>query len=194
MTSENPTRNLHSPMKILINSSFPRRSLFIAPLLFALGCIILPPGAAAKTPESSPKETKKVTTKATTNPFSKESTLPYQLPPFDKIKDEHFQPALEQGIADEEKEAEAIAQQKEKPTFENNIVALEKMGQPLYRARRTFSNFTAANTNPTLQKIEKEMAPKFSAHTDEIRLNGQLFARIEALYNERETSGLDPES
>jgi len=192
--SETPAAQPPLPMKTLINYSFPSRSLFIAPLLFALGCIILPPGAAAKTPESSPKESKKVTQKATANPFSKESTLPYHLPPFDKIKDEHFQAALEQGIAEEEKEAEAIAQQKEKPTFENTIVALEKMGQLLDRARRTFSNFTAANTNPTLQKIEKEMAPKFAAHTDEIRLNGQLFARIEALYDQRETSGLDPES
>src|SRR5206468_5137125 len=62
------------------------------------------------------------------------------------------------------------------------------------RARPTFSNFTPANTNATLQTIEKDIAPKFAAHTDAIRLNGQLFARIEALYNDRENSGLDPES
>ena len=163
-------------------------------LLFALGCTIVPPCAAAKpaAPGSSPS--KKVTTAATTNPLLTESTLPYQMPPFDKIKDEHFQPALEQGIAEEEKEADAIAKLTEKPTFENTIVPLEKMGQLLDRARRTFSNFTGANTNPALQKIEKEMAPKFSAHTDAIRLNGQLFARIEALYNDREKSGLDAES
>lgn len=116
------------------------------------------------------------------------------MPPFDKIKDKHFQPALEQGIVEEEKEADTIANQKEKPTFENTIVALEKMGQLLDRARRTFSNFTAANTNPTLQKIEKDMAPKLAAHTDAIRLNGALFARIETLYNNRENGGLDPES
>lgn len=130
----------------------------------------------------------------TTNPLLTESTLPYQMPPFDKIKDKHFQPALEQGIVEEEKEADTIANQKEKPTFENTIVALEKMGQLLDRARRTFSNFTAANTNPTLQKIEKDMAPKLAAHTDAIRLNGALFARIETLYNNRENGGLDPES
>src|SRR5205814_1094255 len=89
---------------------------------------------------------------------------PFTFTPFDKIKDEHFQPALEQGIAEEEKEADAIAKQTEKPTFENTIVALEKSGLLLGRARRVFSNFGACNTNPTIQKLEKELAPKFSAH------------------------------
>ena len=166
----------------------------VATLLFVLGCITVPLCQAAKPAASSPSPSKKVTAKTTSNPLLTESTLPYQLPPFDKIKDEHFQPALEQGIAEEEKEAEAIAKQTEKPTFENTIVALEKMGQLLGRADRIFSNFTGANTNPTLQKIEKEMAPKMSAHSDAIRLNGPLFARIEALYNDREKSGLDAES
>ena len=163
-------------------------------MLFLLECITSPLcDAATPTPQSS-NPSKKVTTSASSNPFLTESRLPYQLPPFDKIKDEHFQPALEQGIVEEEKEAETIAKQSAKPTFENTIVALEKMGQLLDRARRTFSNFTGANTNPTLQKIEKEMAPKFAAHNDAIHLNGQLFARIEALYNERENSNLDAES
>jgi peptidyl-dipeptidase Dcp len=166
----------------------------VATLLFAIGCIIVPFCGAAKPASPSPTPSKKVTTTATSNPLLTESTLPYQMPPFDKIKDEHFQPALEQGITEEEKEAEAIAKQTAKPTFENTIVALEKMGQLIGRARRIFSNFTGANTNPTLQKIEKEMAPKFSAHSDAIRLNGPLFARIEALYNDREKSGLDAES
>jgi peptidyl-dipeptidase Dcp len=185
-------------MQNLTRSSSSAPSIFsrlhIASLLFALGCIIVPPCGAAKpaAPKSSPS--KKVTTTTTANPFLTESTLPYQLPPFDKIKDEHFQSALEQGIAEEEKEADAIATQAAEPTFDNTIVALEKMGQLLDRARRVFSNFTGANTNPTLQKIEKEMAPRFSAHTDAIRLNGQLFARIEALYKDREESGLDSES
>jgi peptidyl-dipeptidase Dcp len=160
-------------------------------LLFAIGCIIVPFGEAAS---PSPTPSQKMTTAATSNPLLTESTLPYRIPPFDKIKDEHFQPALEQGIAEEEKEAEAIAKQTEKPTFENTIVALEKMGQLLDRAHRIFSNLTGANTNPNLQKIEKEMAPKFSAHSDAIHLNGRLFARVEALYNDRETSGLDAES
>lgn len=171
-----------------------RRGLRVASLLFAVGCFTVPLSRAANAAAPSPRVPKKLTTSANSNPLLTESALPYHLPPFDKIKDEHFQSALEQGITEEEKEAEAIATQKEKPTFENTVVALEKMGQLLDRARRTFSNFTGANTNPTLQKIEKEMAPKFSAHSDAIHLNGPLFERIETLYNDREKSGLDAES
>src|ERR1051325_6075953 len=175
-------------------SHFRFRAAFITALLLATACITAPFSVAAKPPAREPSPSKKVNTSATTNPLLTESTLPYKLPPFDKIKDEHFLPALEQGMAEEDKEADVIAKQTDKPTFENSIVALEKMGQLFDRARRVFSNFTAANTNPNLQKIEKEMAPKFAAHTDTIRLNGQLFARIEGLYNERENLGLDVES
>jgi peptidyl-dipeptidase Dcp len=183
----------HSSVFALASSSI-LRGACAAALLFALGCFTVPLSEAAESASPSPTPSKIVTTTSTNNPLLTESTLPYRMPPFDKIKDEHFQPALEQGIAEEEKEAEAIANQKEKPTFENTIVALEKMGALLDRAHRTFSNFTGANTNPTLQKIEKEMAPKFSAHNDAIHLNGPLFARVEALYNDREKSGLDAES
>ena len=159
-----------------------------------LGCTLITQARAAKPAASPSPSASKEKTTVTANPLLTESTLPFKLPPFDKIKDEHFQPALEQGIAEEEKEADAIAKQTEKPTFENTVVALEKSGLLLGRARRIFSNFGAANTNPNLQKLEKEMAPKFSAHADAIHLNGPLFARIEALYNERESSGLDAES
>ena len=175
-------------------SLFLSRNVCFALLLFALGCVTVPLSNAAAPASPTPAPSQKVTTESAANPLRTESTLPYQLPPFDKIKDEHFQPALEQGIVEEEKEADAIAKQTEKPTFENTIVALEKSGQLLGRARRIFSNFTGANTNPTLQKIEKEMAPKFSAHSDAIHLNGPLFARIEVLYNDRDKGGLDPES
>ena len=175
-------------------SSFFSRNLGAVLLLFTLGCVTVPLSQAAKPASPTPAPSTKVTTASAANPLLTESTLPFQLPPFDKIKDEHFQPALEQGIAEEEKEADAIAMQTEKPTFENTVVALEKSGQLLGRARRIFSNFTGANTNPALQKIEKEMAPKFSAHSDAIHLNGPLFARIETLYNDRDKLGLDPES
>src|SRR3954468_1477596 len=169
------------------------------------GVLVVTASAAKPKPKPSPKpalspaelpspssSTNK--TDMTANPLLTESTLPYNLPPFDKIKDEHFQPALEQGMAEEEKEADAIAKQAEPASFENTIVAMEKSGQLLGRARRIFSNFGACNTNPAIQKLEKEMAPKFAAHNDVIRLNSALFARIEALYNARESSNLDPES
>jgi peptidyl-dipeptidase Dcp len=128
------------------------------------------------------------------NPLLTESSLPYHVPPFDKIKDEHFAPAMEAGMREQLKEVETVANNSEKPTFENTIVALERTGRLLDRAERTFSNLNACNTNPTLQKIETEMAPKLSAHRDAIHLNGKLFARIKELYDNRDKLGLDPES
>jgi peptidyl-dipeptidase Dcp len=128
------------------------------------------------------------------NPLLAESSLPYHVPPFDKIKDEHFAPAIEAGMREQLKEVEAVANNSEKPTFDNTIVALERTGRLLDRAQRTFSNLNACNTNPTLQKIDKEMAPKLAAHRDEIFLNPTLFARVQQLYDNRDNLGLDPES
>jgi peptidyl-dipeptidase Dcp len=159
-----------------------------------LGVAFITPCRAAKPKPSASPESSTKKTDMTSNPLLTESKLPFQLPPFDKIKDEHFQPALEQGMAEDLKENEAIANQTDKPTFENTIVAMEKSGQLLQRARRVFSNFGACNTNPTIQKLEKDLAPKFAAHNDAIFLNAALFARVEAIYNARESSNLDPES
>ncbi len=138
------------------------------------------------------------------NPLVTESSLPYHLPPFDKIKDEHFAPAIEAGMRDQLKEVDAVANNPQQPTFDNTIVALERSGRLLDRAERTFSNLNACNTNPTMQKIETEMAPKLSAHRDAIHLNSKLFARVQELYDHRDKLaaanpssgglGLDPES
>ncbi|MEY2527065.1 MAG: peptidyl-dipeptidase Dcp, partial [Verrucomicrobiota bacterium] len=128
------------------------------------------------------------------NPLLTESALPYHAPPFDRIKDAYYAPAYEKGMADELNEVEKIANNKDKPTFENTIVALERSGELLGRVDRIFSNLAACNTNPALQKIEKEMAPKLSAHQDAIHLNGALFARVQSLYDNRDKLGLDPES
>src|SRR5437870_9246465 len=128
------------------------------------------------------------------NPLLTESSLPYHVPPFDKIKDEHFTPAIEAGMRDQLKEVEAVANNSEKPTFDNTIVALERTGRLLDRAQRTFSNLNACDTNPARQKIDKEMAPKLAAHRDEIFLNPKLFARVQALYDKRDTVGLDAEA
>src|SRR5438105_1209611 len=130
----------------------------------------------------------------TDNPLLTESSLPYHIPAFDKIKDEHFAPAIEEGMNQQLKEVETVANNSEKPTFDNTIVALERTGRLLDRAERTFENLNACNTNPEMQKIEKEMAPKLSAHRDAIHLNGKLFARIQGLYDNRDNLGLDPES
>jgi peptidyl-dipeptidase Dcp len=131
---------------------------------------------------------------STDNPLLTESSLPYHVPPFDKIKDEHFAPAIEAGMREQLKEVEAVANNSEKPTFDNTIVALERTGRLLDRAQRTFSNLNACNTNPTMQKIDKEMAPKLAAHRDAIFLNPKLFARVQQLYDDRAHLGLDPES
>jgi len=128
------------------------------------------------------------------NPFYAPSSLPYQAPPFDKIKDADFQPAIEAGMKAHLAEVEAIANSAEPPTFENTLVALEKSGQLLSRVMQAFNCLTAANTNPELQKVQVFEAPRLAAHQDSITLNAKLFARIEKLYNTREALHLDAES
>jgi peptidyl-dipeptidase Dcp len=128
------------------------------------------------------------------NPLMTESALPFHYPPFDKIKDGDFTPAVDAGMRDQLKEIEPIANSSEKPTFENTVVALERTGRLLDRAEGIFSNLNACNTNPALQKIETEMAPKLAAHRDAIHLNGKLFARVKDLYDNRDKLDLDPES
>jgi peptidyl-dipeptidase Dcp len=128
------------------------------------------------------------------NPFFIQSPLPYQAPPFDKLKDRDYQPAIEAGLAEELREMDAIAQNPATPTFENTVVAMEKTGQLLNRALNTFSAVSEANTNPILQATKTELAPKLAAHEDAIYLNEKLFRRVEAVYQKRESLHLDPES
>jgi peptidyl-dipeptidase Dcp len=130
----------------------------------------------------------------TTNPFFAESELPYGMPPFDRIADEHFVPAFERGMAEHLTEIEAIALSPESASFENTIVAMELSGQLLRRARRVFGSLTSAHTNDALKEVETQMAPRFSAHYDSISLNPDLFARIDELYQRRADLGLDAES
>jgi peptidyl-dipeptidase Dcp len=133
-------------------------------------------------------------TEAASNPFFTESTLPLQYPHFDRIEDSDFGPAFDRGMAEQLKEMEAIANSSEKPTFENTIVAMEKSGRTLSRAASVFFNLVGADTNPTREKIQADYAPKLSAHRDAISLNPKLFARVKALYDQRESLGLDAES
>ncbi|MGH9528336.1 MAG: peptidyl-dipeptidase Dcp [Terriglobales bacterium] len=128
------------------------------------------------------------------NPFFAASTLPFHAPPFDKIKNEDFQPAIEAGMAQQQAEIERIAGNPDAPTFENTMVAMEKSGQLLDRVTAAFNGVTGANTNDTLQKVKTIEAPKLAAHRDFIYLNTKLFARVEAIYKERATLKLDPES
>ncbi len=131
---------------------------------------------------------------ASTNPFFDASSLPYGMPAFDRIRDEHYLPAFERGMAEELSEYEAIASNAEAATFKNTIVAMERAGQLLDRTGRVFGAMGSAHTNDRINEIETLLAPVFSAHNDSIYLNTDLFARIDSLHQSREDLGLDPES
>lgn len=124
------------------------------------------------------------------NPFMKKSTLQYEAPEFDKIKNEHFKPAFDYGLKQHESEINAIANNPEPATFENTLVALEKSGEVLKRAQIVFYNLTGSDTNPTLQALEEEYAPVFASHSDKIFLNDKLYKRIKSI----SPNGLDSES
>jgi peptidyl-dipeptidase Dcp len=128
------------------------------------------------------------------NPFFDPSPLPYQLPPFDRITDAHYAPAFEKGMAQQRAEIELIANRDDEPDFENTFTAMERSGSLLNRVTRTFSNLTSANTNPTIQGVEREVMPKLAAHKDSILLDGKLFARVKSLHERRRELGLDAES
>src|SRR4051795_5842139 len=125
------------------------------------------------------------------NPFFEKSTLPFEAPPFDRIKDSDYQPAIEEGMKRELAEIQAIANNPDAPTFANTIEAMEKTGQLLRRVQRVFGGMTQSNTNPTLQKAQQALSPKLAAHRDAISLNPKLFARVKAVYDHRNDSGLD---
>ena len=116
-----------------------------------------------------------------TNPLLQKSALQYQAPNFSLIKDENFKPAFEYGLAVHDKEIKAIADNSAKATFENTVLALETSGVDLKRATSVFYNLTGSNTNPTLQALQAEYAPIFSAHSDKMYLNTKLYNRFKAV-------------
>ncbi len=128
---------------------------------------------------------------AATNPFFEPSTLPYQLPPFDRITDADYLPAFEKGMAEQRAEFDAIANNPEPPSFDNTIVAAERSGQVLLRVSNVFFNLVGANTNPQMEKVQSTVAPLLAAHADAITLDPKLYARIKALHDQRDKLGLD---
>lgn len=128
------------------------------------------------------------------NPLLVPSTLPFGAPPFDTIRDSNYEPAIDFAIAQERRELAAIADSHAAPTFENTIVALEKSGLLLDRVTATFYNVSSANIDPTLQHVADVEAPRLAALRDARYLNHRLFARVTAVYAERGTLNLDPES
>lgn len=140
-------------------------------------------------------ETKQTqTTDFASNPFSKESTLPFLVPDFTKINDNDFEPAFDEGIKQQMEEVNKIANNPEAPTFENTLVELEKSGSLLTRVNGVFNLLASANTNEHLQKVSETIAPKLAANRDAIYLNSKLFKRVETIYNDREKLNLDAES
>ena len=154
---------------------------FIATGILAVGSINMP--ATAANGEFGPS-----------NPFYAASSLPYQAPPFDKIKDTDYQPAIDAGMAEQRKEVRAIADDPAPPTFENTLVALEKSGQLFNRVMLVFNGVTGANLSPVLQKVQDVEAPRLAAHQDAIFLDSNLFQRVATIYKERDSLKLDPEA
>ena len=169
-------------------------ALSIAMALTVVGCSKTDTAEVAKTAPVTPAETEMTTTPVESNPFFAESPLYMQFPQFDKVENSHFVPAFERGMKEQIAEIEAITSQSEAPTLDNTLIPLERSGQTLNRVRRVFSALTSANTNDEMETIRSEMAPKLSAHKDQILLDSELFGRIEAIYNQRESLELDPES
>ncbi|WP_031077214.1 M3 family metallopeptidase [Streptomyces sp. NRRL WC-3742] len=130
----------------------------------------------------------------TENPFFEASTLVYELPPFAEIREEHYLPAYERGMAEQLAEIAAITESPDAPSFDNTLVALERSGELLGRVRAVFDNQAAADGTAVLEEVEAKVSPLLAAHHDAIHLDRALFARVEELYGRRAELGLDGES
>ncbi len=132
-------------------------------------------------------------TQMKTNPLIVEYTTPFKIAPFEDIKSEHFKPAFIKGMEEQSKNIEAIVKNSEAPTFANTIEAFEYSGSLLTKVSSVFYNLTGANTNDSLKAIAQEIAPLLSKHNDDIKLNPELFARIKAVYNQKDELNLSVE-
>lgn len=127
------------------------------------------------------------------NPFLSAYDTPWKVPPFDKIRTEHYMPAFEKGIAEQRAEVEKIRDNAGAPTFDNTIVALETTGDLLTHVSDVFFNLNDAETNDDMQKVAKDVAPMLSQLNDDIYLDPKLFARVKAVYDQRTKLKLNPE-
>lgn len=127
------------------------------------------------------------------NPFFSEYTTPFGVPPFDKIKVEHYKPAFTKALEEHKQEIKAIVENSDAPTFENTILAFDNSGELLTKVMLAFSSESSINATDQLQALEQEIYPILSKHSDDIRLNADLFAKIKAVYDQRDSLGLDKE-
>ncbi len=134
------------------------------------------------------------TKKTEQNPFLADYNTPYNVPPFDRIKPNHFTPAFEEGMNRHNAEVEAIVNNTESPTFQNTILALELSGKLLGEVSMVFFNTNSGNTSDTIQAIAREISPKLSQHSDNITMNPRLYARVKEVYLQKDGLGLDAES
>lgn len=134
-----------------------------------------------------------VTPAFSSNPFFTKYNTPYEVPPFHLIKNEHFKPAILEGIKQHQAEIDAVIKNPKAPTFENTIVAMEKSGELLSKASTVFYNLNSANTNEEIQAIARELAPEMSAHNDNINLNDALFQKVKTVWNQKDKLKLSKE-
>lgn len=127
------------------------------------------------------------------NPFFSEYTTPFGVPPFDKMKVEHYKPAFLKGMEEQKQEIEAILNQRSLPDFENTIVALDRSGGLLRKVSAVFGGLNSANTTEEMQALNKELSPLLSAHRDDIKLNARLFARVKEVYERQKEFDLNKE-
>jgi peptidyl-dipeptidase Dcp len=127
------------------------------------------------------------------NPFFAAYTTPFEVPPFDKIRIEHYKPALIRGMEEHQKEIEAIVRNQAAPDFENTIVALDQCGKLLRNVRTVFFGQNSANTSDEMQRLNREMSPLMSKHYDDINLNRDLFNKVKSVYEHQHNLNLDKE-
>ncbi|MFW5757015.1 MAG: peptidase M3, partial [Tangfeifania sp.] len=154
-----------------------------------LKLLIVVMGLAIVSCQSQNKESEK----DMNNPFFKEWTTPFGVPPFDEIKVEHFIPAVKEAIKQQENEFEAIVNNDQEPDFENTILAMDKSGRLLDKVTGTFFPLNSANTSEEMQSVAREMSPLLTQHNDNIMMNPKLFERVKAVYENRNQMNLDKE-
>lgn len=136
---------------------------------------------------------KKDSTDHSDNPFFAEYNTPYQMPPFDKIKNKHFKPAFDEGMKIQSEEMAKIANDKSDPTFENTVLAMENSGELLNKVSTVFFNLSSAHTNDSIQELAQKIAPELAKHKDNIYLNEKLFQRVKNVYDNQDKFNLNPE-
>ncbi len=170
-----------------------RNRLYLAGALAVLGLL----GCAEKespVTEATTNPEQDTTMVTSDNPFFAPSELQFGYPRFDLIKNEHYEPAMVQGMVEQRAEIDAIASNPDAPTFDNTLAAMERSGQLLDRSARVFFGLSSAHTNDEIEAIQVRISPQFAEHQDAILLNQALFARVQTLHSQRADLGLDAES